>query len=92
MTNTAHRFTFSDEAALRNVSPSYTPEELEEVRARFTPLSDQELRDGFGSKPWGRLHDVFSDRRYRDTVACVLIERGLSPYMGDRTGAVTISK
>lgn len=92
MANTAHRFTFSVEAALQNVSPSYTPEELAVVRARFASLSEQELRDGFGTKPWGKLHDAFRDRRYRNAVACVLIGRGLSPFMGDRTGAVTVSK
>lgn len=90
LSNAAHRFTFSVEAALRNIRASFSPEELAEVRARFAPLSERELRDGFGTKPWGRLHDALPDRRYRDAVACVLIERGLSPYMADRTGAVTI--
>jgi hypothetical protein len=91
LSNTAHRFTFSSEAALRNISASFSPEELAEVRARFAPLSNEELRAGFGTKPRGQLHDAFPDRRYRDAVACVLIERGLSPYMGDMTGAITIS-
>lgn len=92
MSNTAHRFTFSIEAALRNIPVSFSPEELVDVRARLAPLSNQELRDGFGASPWGKLHDAFRDRRFRDAAACVLKERGLSPYVADMTSAVTISK
>lgn len=91
LSNTAHRFTFSSDDALRNILIAFSPEDLEEVRARFAPLSTGELREGFGTKPWGALHSAFADRRYRDAVACVLIERGLSPYMGDLSGAVSIS-
>lgn len=91
ISNAEHRFVFSSEAALRNLPIPFSPEELEQARARFAPLSIEELRAGFGTKPWGALHDAFPDRHYRGAVACVLIERGLSPYMGDRTGAVTVS-
>ncbi|HEU4372204.1 MAG TPA: hypothetical protein VFS02_01870 [Telluria sp.] len=88
--NTEHRFVFFSEAALRNIPAAVSPEELKQVRARFAPVSNEELRAGFGTKPWGALHDAFPDRRYLNAVACVLIERGLSPYMGDRTGAVSV--
>jgi hypothetical protein len=91
LSNTEHRFTFFSEAALRNIPIGSSPEELKEVRARFAPVSNEALRAGFGTKPWGALHDAFPDRRYLNAVACVLIERGLSPYMGDRTGAISVS-
>lgn len=91
LTNTAHRFTFSAEAALRNIPIAFSAEEQEAVRARFAPLSIEELRAGFRFRPWGELHGTFPDRRYRDPVACVLIERGLSPFMADRTGAIGLS-
>lgn len=91
ISNAEHRFEFSSEAALRNIPIAFSPEELEQVRARFARLSTEELRAQFGAKPWGALRNAFPDRHYRGAVACVLIERGLSPYMGDRTGAVTVS-
>lgn len=90
ISNAGHRFVFSSEAALRNLPTTFSAEELEQVRARFAPLSIEQLRAGFGTKPWGLLHNAFPDRNYRGAVACALIQRGLSPYMGDRTGAVTV--
>lgn len=88
LSNISHRFTF-DEPAIRNLPSAFTLDELHEVRKKFSPLSNEELIEGF-SPVGGTLHRAFPDRRYRQAIACVLIERGLSPYQADITGQVRI--
>lgn len=61
LSNTAHRFTFSSEAALGSIPIRFSSEQLEVVRARFAPLSTEELGARFGTRPWGKLHDAFPE-------------------------------
>ena len=90
LAHTDHRFTLSAQAALRNFPESFSPEELDQVRSRFARLSPEELREGFSSKPRGKLHEFVSGRRSRDAAACALIGRGLAPYVRDRSGSIAL--
>lgn len=88
LSNTSHRFVFTKQAALNNVSIEFTPQDLEQVRTWLAPVSNQDLMAG--AHPWTGRDTPYSGRGYRSAVACVLIERGLSPYMADMTGQVVI--
>lgn len=90
LSNEAHRFIFSNEEAWRNISPFFSDQELAEVRERFSSFSDKELRRGISEIPRDIGYDDSARRRYKSAVACFLIERGLSPYRADITGAVNV--
>jgi len=53
------------------------------------------VRDGFSYK--GNLHAIYQWHpmketvAYKDAIACVLIERGLSPRMADLTGRIMLA-
>jgi len=87
LSNRDHVFHFSKPKALENVAPTYTEKDLETIRAKLAPLSVEQLRQGFSGS--GDLHAIYRVQprerhtAYRDATACVLIERGLSPGMGD---------
>lgn len=87
LSNQAHVFSFAKPEALKNIPLSFSQGDLEAVRARLAPLSIAQLRAGFAST--GSLHSLYQiepwerHQAYRDATACVLIERGLSPGMGD---------
>lgn len=89
LSNTSHRFVFTKQAALNNVSIEFTPQDLQDVRTWLAPVSNQELMAG--AHPWTDRDTPYAGRRYRSAVACVLIERGLSPYMADLTGQVVVA-
>lgn len=89
LSNTRHRFVFTQQTALDNVPIEFTPQDLENVRSWLAPVSNQDLMAGV--HPWTDRDTPYSGRRYRSAVACVLIERGLSPYMADMTGQVGIA-
>ena len=88
LSNTSHRFVFTKQAALNNVSIEFTPQDLQDVRTWLAPVSNQDLMAG--AHPWTSRDTPYSGRGYRSAVACVLIERGLSPYMADITGQVVV--
>jgi hypothetical protein len=96
LSNTAHVFRFSKRAALSNIPITYSPSDLASVRARLAPLTLEQLREGFS--PLGKLHEIYDlkdwerHKAYRDATACVLIERGLSPGMGDRSDQLWLAK
>ena len=92
-----HVFKFKNRRALENITFAYSEAVLSEVRAKLSGLSEQQLRDGIatsgslpelyqGKRPW-QAHDA-----YRDALACVLIERGLSPGMGDPTDQLWLAR
>jgi hypothetical protein len=89
VSNTTHVFKFSKPDALANIPVHYSPSDLASVRAKLAPLTLSQLREGFSSL--GHLHSIYRlenrerHEAYRDATACVLIERGLSPGMGDRS-------
>jgi hypothetical protein len=93
--NTAHVFHFSKRSALENIPIQYSQQDIETVREKLAGLSAEQLRDGFSS--YGYLHAIYRSKphkqhvAYRDATACVLIERGLSPGMGDIGDALWIA-
>src|SRR5450830_819541 len=89
LSNTSHRFVFTKQAALDNMRIDFSPQDLDNVRTWLAPVSNQDLMAG--AHPWTGRDTPYSGRRYRSAVACVLIERGLSPYMADMTGQVVVA-
>ncbi|MBB5606144.1 MULTISPECIES: hypothetical protein [unclassified Janthinobacterium] len=89
LSNTSHRFVFTKQTALDNVRIEFTPQDLEKVRAWLAPLSNEDLMAG--AHPWTQRESAYYAHRYRDAVACVLIERGLSPYQADLSGQVVVA-
>jgi hypothetical protein len=87
LTNRSHVFHFSKAKALENIPSSFTESDLKVIRAKLAPLTIDQLRKGFSGS--GELHSIYRvqpwerHQAYRDATACVLIERGLSPGMGD---------
>ena len=83
-----HMYRLRDPAARANVGPLYSETELAAARTLLAPLSTDELKRRFGSlSAAGRLPlNGYS----RDAVACVLLERGLSPRSDDRSGQVFV--
>lgn len=94
LTNKERRFEFTKPEALARLAISYADAELEVMRQRLAPYSDAELATGFGGQ--GTLQSLLDGspadrpRAYRDAAACVLIDRGFSPRIADRTGALVI--
>jgi len=97
LANESHHFVFSKQAALDNVQPYYTPDDLVVVRARLKNFSIEELKKGLGSRGNGNLIDVmfqeplilkhFSLHRipvatFRQAFACVLVEKGIQVRHG----------
>ncbi len=89
LSNTSHRFIFTKQAALDNMRIEFAPQDLDDIRTWLAPVSNQELMSG--AHPWTSRDTPYSGRRYRSAVACVLIERGLSPYMADLSGQVVVA-
>lgn len=91
-----HAFTFSRQEALANIPVWYSAADLAAIRAKLAPLTLDQLREGFSSH--GKLHSLYQvkdwewHRAYRDATACVLIERGLSPGLGDRSDQLWLAK
>jgi len=87
LTNQSHVFHFSKAEALKNIPSYFTVDDLRSVRSKLASLTVEQLRDGFSTS--GNLHSIYRGqswerhRAYRDAAACVLIERGLSPGLGD---------
>lgn len=89
LSNTSHRFVFTKQAALDNVRIDFSPQDLDNVRTWLAPVSNQDLMAG--AHPWTQRESPYYAHRYRDAVACVLIERGLSPYQADLSGQVVVA-
>lgn len=89
---TDRTFLFTNAAALALVMPTFSDQDLSEAPAGLASLSEQELRAGFSLSPWGHLHEHYRNRKQRDAAACVLIERGMSPGIDDRSRAVYIDQ
>jgi hypothetical protein len=85
-----HVFRFHQQAALDNIAVRYSDQDLAAARTLLAPLSKDELQAKFSS--------LYRDKRLptdgyaRDAIACVLIERGLSPRMADISGQVYIER
>jgi hypothetical protein len=85
-----HVFRFQRQAALDNIPASYSEAELQAARDFLAPFSAEELADKFSSLYANRRLDT---KGYaKDAIACVLIERGLSPAMADITGQVYVPR
>ena len=82
-----HVFTFSKRRALDNIPHDYSEAELALVRDALKSLSTQDLRDArLRASALDKLvanRAAIPHNALRDATACVLIERGLSPGMGD---------
>ena len=92
LSNKEHRFVFSNEEAWRNIPDVFSDQELADVRARLSSLSNAELRMRIGDIPPDVRRDYSAKRRYKNATACFLIERGLAPYLADITGAVSVGR
>ena len=97
LTSQDHVFKFKNRRALENIAFAYSGAVLNEIRGKLSGLSEQQLRDGIATS--GSLHELYQGKRpwqvhdaYRDALACVLIERGLSPGMGDPTDQLWVAK
>jgi|GEM_PF-4804250 len=93
--NTSHEFEFSQPAALTNLPQYYTDDDVATMRRALASYSVAELKTGFAST--GQLQSLYIRSgqhwsAHRDAIACVLLERGLSPVMGDRSGQVFIEQ
>lgn len=90
LSNQTHVFRFTKQDALNNVPFTYSDGDIAAARAFLAPFSAAELRDKFSS--------LYSSQRLalngfsRDAIACVLIERGLSPKMADISGQVFVER
>lgn len=76
--NTDHVFTFNRPEALTNVHIRYSPADLDNARKSLVERGVPATID-----------NIFS-YGYRDAVACVLIERGASPWVDHRTGRLKL--
>lgn len=85
-----HVFRFHQQAALDNIPVRYSDQDLAAARTLLAPLSKEELRAKFSSLY--RDARVPTDGYARDAIACVLIERGLSPGMADISGQVYVGR
>ncbi|WP_211471552.1 hypothetical protein [Collimonas humicola] len=90
LSNQTHVFRFTKQDALNNVPFTYSDDDIAAARTFLAPFSVAELRDKFSS--------LYSSQRLalngfsRDAIACVLIERGLSPKMADISGQVFVER
>jgi hypothetical protein len=95
LANKNHVFRFTTHEALANIPLYYSQDDLAFVRTDLQALSVSQLREGFSA--FGKLHSIYHvspmerSRAYRDATACVLIERGLSPGMGCRSGRLWLA-
>ncbi|CAJ0769849.1 hypothetical protein [Ralstonia chuxiongensis] len=96
LSNSGHTFRFTKHSAVANIPVAFTDADLAFVRDKLKGLSEAELRDGFSVH--GKLHSIYmrlplkQGYAYRDAIACVLIEHGLSPRMADITGQIRIAQ
>ena len=84
---------FSQERALNNLRPNYTPQVLAQVRSRLKSVSTPDLIKGLQGSM--RNH-VYTRSKFwwcnRDALAYVLLERGLQPVQDDITGSLCLSQ
>jgi hypothetical protein len=85
-----HVFRFQRQASLDNIPMRYSEAELQAARDFLAPLSTEELKDKFSSLYANRRLDTTGYAK--DAIACVLIERGLSPAMADISGQVYVPR
>ena len=82
-----HVYHFSRPDALSNLRPNYTPQILAQVQSRLKTVSTPDLVKGLSDR--GGLRDLYNKSKnrsaYRDAVAYVLLQRGLSPIQTDMT-------
>lgn len=95
LSNKEKIFHFKNGIALNNVRATYTPEILDEMRTALKSYSEKELRDGFNGSETALMNLYMSKPgklylAYRDTIACVLLERGLLPRCGCVVGTLSI--
>jgi hypothetical protein len=89
LSSNTHVFRFAKQDALNNIPSSYSASDIARMSATLAPLSIEQLRAGLASH--GNLHSLYQveplalHKANRDALACVLIERGLSPGIGDIT-------
>lgn len=92
---TPHTHAASPRLTLANIPFPFSEAELSQIREQLDGLAVSELRDGFA--PSGKLHAIFEREpwekhvAYRDAVACVLIERGSFPSMGDISDQIQVA-
>ena len=83
-------FRFHQLPALNNIPVRYSFNDLDKARAFLAAFSTSELTEKFSS--------LYGEKRLptneysRDAIACVLIERGLSPKLADMSGQVYVDR
>jgi hypothetical protein len=88
--NRERRFRFTQPDALAAIKPAFSEADLDAARARLAPLSNDQIRAGLRFGSTGSLHEEYANRRDQAAAACALIERGMSPGMGDRVHALYV--
>jgi len=83
-------YSFSKAEALTNVTPRYSPQVLNEVRALFSSRSEAQLRSGSLDSVYAGKHGE-SCSAYRDAAAHALLERGILCGRGCDVGNLFIS-
>jgi len=83
LTTPDHVFAFTKRTALENIPHDYSDEQLSQVRDALKPLSKAQLVDAASRETALNNLKAMPHNARRDATACVLIERGLSPGMGD---------
>jgi len=86
-----HVFRFKQQEAMDRIPKRYSDEDLEEARSAMEAFATEDL----GKMPTNRLQLFIPGQHYwdaRDALACVLIERGLSPVMQDISGQVGLAR
>jgi hypothetical protein len=92
LANKRHVFHFSKRKALDNVGFNHTDADVAEVRAALSEITNDQLRAGdFLPTQLRSEYESSRHRAIRDAIACVLIERGLSPGMGDISDQIWIA-
>ncbi len=87
------KFTFTHSKAIANVLPRYSANQLREVSPVLMKYSRQELIAQL-HKQGSPLQQLYIHRQgkrgiaYRDAIACVLLRRGVSVGVADRTGSL----
>jgi hypothetical protein len=90
-------FGFKSPAAVNNVQPRYSEQELAIARERLNGVSKAEVLAGFrgGSGKLDALYNRLPGERYaamRDAIAHLLIERGFLVGLGCTAGFLTVSE
>lgn len=103
LSSSDHTFHFSKLEALKHLDVSYTSQELESFAGKLSGFTNQELEVGFGvqqrydqERNIVRMHDLYRRypskqyQAYRDAIACILVNRNISPLINMCSGGLYV--